>query len=185
MVLSICGGLALAVSVANGGKDTDAQIARGSYLATVSGCHDCHSPKVFSPEGIPTPDQTRLMAGHIAGTKLPEIDKRAFAPGYWYQMSPDLTAFVGPWGVSYAANLTPDEQTGIGLWTEEVFVSAIRSGKHMGNGRPILPPMPWPYLAQATDEDLAALFAYLKSLPAIKNPVPAPTPPPSGAAGSH
>jgi cytochrome c553 len=183
LLLGVWGALPLADSASAG--DRGAMIERGSYLTTISGCHDCHSPKVFSPEGIPSPDPSRLLAGHIAGTQLPELDKRAFAPGYWYQMSPDLTAFAGPWGVSYAANLTPDEQTGIGLWTEEVFIAAIRTGKHMGAGRPILPPMPWPYLSQATDDDLKAIFAYLKSLPPIKNPVPAPVAPPAGAAGAH
>lgn len=169
------------VSVATGDKASTDMIQRGKYLVTLGGCHDCHSPKVFTPEGIPMPDETRLLSGHPAGTKLPDIDKRAYAPGFWYLMAPDLTAFVGPWGVSYGVNLTPDDQTGIGLWTEEIFIAALRSGKHMGNGRPILPPMPWPYLAQATDDDLKALFAYLKSLPPIKNAVPAPVPSPGAS----
>lgn len=166
--------LATAGSAVAGEKTSKEQIERGKYLVTLGGCHDCHSPKVFTPEGIPMPDETKLLSGHPAGSKLPEIDKRAYAPGFWYLMGPDLTSFVGPWGVSYGVNLTPDDQTGIGLWTEEIFIAAIRSGKHMGNGRPILPPMPWPYLAQATDDDLKAVFAYLKSLPPIKNAVPAP-----------
>jgi hypothetical protein len=51
------------------------------------------------------------------------------------------------------------------------------SGKHMGAGRPILPPMPWQNLSQAIDEDLRTIFAYLKSLPPVKNAVPAPIPP--------
>ena len=88
-----------------------------------------------------------------------------------------ITAFVGPWGVSFASNLTPDKQTGIGLWTENVFIQTMRTGKHMGKGRPILPPMPWFNLAKATDEDLKAMFAFFKSLPPIKNAVPQPIPP--------
>lgn len=153
-------------------------IERGKYLVNATGCHDCHSPKVFTAAG-PVPDESKAMAGHMAGSKLPEIDQRAYAPGFWYLMSSDLTAFVGPWGVSYAANITPDDQTGIGLWTEDIFVAAIRNGKHMGSGRPILPPMPWTYYRNMTDDDLKAIFAYLKSLPPIKNAVPAPTPPPA------
>jgi hypothetical protein len=98
-------------------------------------------------------------------------------PGKWYLATGDLTAWVGPWGISYTANLTPDEPTGIGMWTEEVFIKALRTGKHMGIGRPILPPMPWPDFAKATDEDLKAIFAYLKSLPPIRNQVPDPVPP--------
>jgi hypothetical protein len=87
-------------------------------------------------------------------------------------MNEHLTAFAGPWGLSFSAKLTPDDQTGTDLWTEEIFINALRSGKHMGTGRPILPPMPWFNLANAKEEDLKAMFAYLKSLKPIKNLVP-------------
>jgi hypothetical protein len=85
-----------------------------------------------------------------------------------------LTAWAGPWGGSYAANLTPDEATGLGIWTEELFIQALRSGKHMGVGRDILPPMPWQNCAVLTDSDLRAIFAYLRSIPPIRNSVPVP-----------
>jgi hypothetical protein len=85
-----------------------------------------------------------------------------------------LTAWSGPWGVSYATNLTPDEETGIGAWDENMFIQALRTGQHLGGGRPILPPMPWEMYRQASDEDLKAIFAYLKSLPPISNQVPEP-----------
>lgn len=107
----------------------------------------------------------------------PRWIKNLIGPGKWVLFSEDLTVAVGPWGMSFSANLTPDDQTGIGLWTEDVFIKALRSGKHMGAGRPILPPMPWFNLVNANDEDLKAIFAYLKSLPPVKNPVPAPIPP--------
>ncbi|MFZ0391627.1 MAG: hypothetical protein WAN36_14295, partial [Calditrichia bacterium] len=94
--------------------------------------------------------------------------------GNWYLMSNQVTAFVGPWGISYGINLTPDDQTGIGLWKEEHFVQAMRTGKHMGAGRPILPPMPWQSFGQLPDEDLQAVFAFLKSLKPVKNRVPQP-----------
>ncbi len=152
------------------------QVERGKYLVDFGGCNDCHSPKNFTDRG-PVFDHSRLLSGHPAGTRLPEIDPRALEPGNWALFSADLTAAVGPWGISYAANLTPDNQTGIGLWTEEVFIQAMRTGLHMGAGRPILPPMPYESVASLTDEDLKAVFAYLKSLPAIKNQVPAPLPP--------
>jgi cytochrome c553 len=154
-----------------------ATIERGRYLVDMGGCNDCHSPKVMTEQG-PMPDETRLLSGHPAGDALPPMDTKALQPGYWYLMSPDLTAFVGPWGQSFAANLTPDNQTGIGLWTEDVFVNALRTGKHMGAGRPILPPMPWQYFNKVKDEDLKAIFAYLKSLPPVSNAVPAPVAPP-------
>ncbi len=168
---------------AAGEKAAGNQVERGRYLVEMAGCHDCHSPKVFK-DGIPHPDPTKLLSGHPAGSPLPPIDERAYKPGYWYLMSGHFTAFVGPWGVSYAMNLTPDEQTGIGLWTEDVFIKALRTGKHMGDGRDILPPMPWPNFAGVTDADMKAIFAYLRSLPPVKNAVPAPTAP-NAAAGQR
>ncbi len=162
-------------AVAHSADDAAKQklVERGKYLVTMGACHDCHSPKKFTDKGMEL-DTARLMSGHPAGSKLPTMNKQALTPGNWVLFSPDLTAAVGPWGVSYSMNLTPDDQTGIGLWTEEIFTSALRSGKHMGAGRPILPPMPWQFYSQATDDDLKAIYAYLRSLPPIKNAVPAP-----------
>ena len=97
----------------------------------------------------------------------------------WILFNEHLTAAVGPWGVSFSANLTPDEETGIGDWTEEEFIGAVRTGTHRGIGRPILPPMPWFNLAMATDEDLQAIFAYLQSIPAVANQVPDAIEPPA------
>ena len=153
-------------------------VKRGGYLVSVSGCNDCHSPKIMTPQG-PIPDTTKLLSGHPANSPLPPVDPKALQPGQWIQMAPDVTAFAGPWGMSFAANLTPDTTTGIGNWTEEVFINTLRTGKHLGqaNGRPILPPMPWPGIGKMTDEDLRAVFAFLQSLPAINNKVPQPVPP--------
>lgn len=153
-------------------------IDRGRYLTTVGGCNDCHTPKRFGPAGMSL-DSSRLFAGHAANTLLPPPDLSALKPGNWMQMSPEVTAFVGPWGTSYAANLTPDSATGIGAWSEEVFVKTLRTGKHLGaaTGRPILPPMPWQGLASLPEEDLRAMYAYFKSLPPVNNKVPAPESP--------
>ncbi|WP_276504118.1 hypothetical protein [Terrimonas pollutisoli] len=92
--------------------------------------------------------------------------------------SMDLTAYAGPWGTSYAANITP-HQTGIGSWTEEQFIYSIRNGKYKGmkDGRPLLPPMPWQVYRNLNDLDLKAIFAYLKTIKAVANIVPAPKPP--------
>jgi hypothetical protein len=90
----------------------------------------------------------------------------------------DTTAWAGPWGVSYSANLTPDENTGIGSWSEQTFVGALRTGRHMGVSRPILPPMPWGAFRNFSDEDLRSIYAYLKTVPPVKNRVPEPLPPP-------
>lgn len=150
-------------------------IERGKYLITIGGCNDCHTTKIFG-EGEPRLDMNRLMAGHPADSKLPPIDPAVVQKG-WALMAMDATSFVGPWGVTYAANLTPDKQTGIGAWSRDVFIATLRNGKHMGSGRPILPPMPWQGVGMATDEDLAAMYEYLMSLPPVYNPVPAPLPP--------
>ena len=88
-----------------------------------------------------------------------------------------MTAFSGPWGVSYSANLTPDDETGLGKWTEKTFIDALRTGKHLGKGRPILPPMPWQGIGTATDSDLKAIYAYLRSIKPLKNAVPDPIEP--------
>ena len=117
------------------GVKTDAQIKRGEYLVNFGGCNDCHSPKVFTPKG-PMPDPDRLLSGHPSGEKLPNLPKDLIAPDKWGGLfTNDLTAWVGPWGVTFASNLTPDEQTGIGLWTEELFIKTMRTGKHLGAGR--------------------------------------------------
>ncbi|MGE5496667.1 MAG: c-type cytochrome [Syntrophothermus sp.] len=150
-------------------------VKRGKYLVNFGGCNDCHSPKVFTQMG-PVPDTTKLLSGHPAGTKLFPVDT-SVTGSKWTYSSMDLTAWVGPWGVSFPVNLTPDGATGLGNWTDEIFIKAMRTGKHMGFGRPILPPMPWQSLAGLEDEDLKAILAYLKSLPPISNQVPDPIPP--------
>ncbi len=159
-------------------KEQGDLVARGEYLVTIGGCHDCHSPKIFNQHGF-TFDSSKLLSGHPAGSQLPPVDLKATTPGYWYLMGPDLTAFVGPWGISYSANLTSDSATGLGGLSEELFVRAIRTGKHFGqpNGRPILPPMPWELLSKMTDEDFSAVYAYLRSIPPVSNRVPGPVPP--------
>lgn len=153
-------------------------VEKGKYLLVVGGCNDCHTPKVMTPQG-PMLDTTKILSGHPAGSPLPEITYDATKPGNWVLLSGTLTAAVGPWGISYAANLTPDSTTGIGGWTVENFIGSIRKGKHLGQdgGRPLLPPMPWQNIAQWKDEDLTALFTYIKTLPPISNAVPAPVPP--------
>ncbi len=159
--------------------------AKGQYVVATSGCNDCHSPKILGPQGFHF-DSTRLLSGHPAADPIPPVDKKALQPGYWVLFAPDLTVAVGPWGISYSANLTPDSATGLGAWDEGTFIKAMRTGKHMGQetGRPILPPMPWHELANMTDEDLKAVFAFLHTLKPISNRVPNPVPPNEAAAMS-
>ena len=150
-------------------------IERGKYLITAGGCHDCHSPKVFGPQG-PKIDESKILSGHPAEMQLAEFDPAILEPGKYILFTQDVTAAIGPWGASFAANLTPDNETGIGTWQPEMFINALRTGKHLGAGRPILPPMPWEMVGKLTDEDLQAMFAYLKSIPPVKNRVPDPKP---------
>jgi mono/diheme cytochrome c family protein len=153
------------------------QIERGKYLSIVGDCNDCHSPKLMTPNG-PTTDPARILSGHPATERLPSVAPGVLGPGKWMAMTNDgLTAWVGPWGISFASNLTPDAETGIGRWTVQHFIQTLRTGKHLGVGRPILPPMPTEELGAMTDADLKALFSYLKSLQPVKNLVPAPIPP--------
>lgn len=163
----------------------DVMVARGRYLVTAGGCNDCHSPKVMTKFG-PMLDTTRLLSGAPASDPLPPVDKKALQPGYWVLIGPHEASFVGPWGVSFAANLTPDTATGIGAWTAEVFMRTMRTGKHLGleNGRPVLPPMPWQGIAQMTDYDLTSVFTYLHSLPRISNRVHAPVSPEDAMKGN-
>ena len=154
-----------------------AAIARGEYLVRLGGCSDCHTPKIMTERG-PKDDPARLFAGHPADVVVPPPGPDS---GPWGAATAGMTAWSGPWGVSYAANLTPDPSTG--LWTRDSFVKAMRTGKHRGWGREILPPMPWESLSKATDEDLDAIYAYLHSLPPVFNPVPDPTFPTAATAG--
>jgi mono/diheme cytochrome c family protein len=154
-------------------RSQKALIERGLYMVTLGGCNDCHSPKRMTPNG-PVPDEARLLSGHPADEKLPPVPPNIFGPDKWGAITNNnLTGWVGPWGTSYTSNLSPDPETGTGAWNEELFIRIIRSGKFMGSGRNILPPMPWYDYARLSDADLKAIFAYLKSLKPIKNQVPA------------
>lgn len=150
-------------------------VERGRYIVNAFGCADCHTPLKLGPNG-PEQDATMTLAGHPEALVMPPAPE--LPPGPWaVVVSATNTAWSGPWGVSFTANLTPDEETGLGRWTEKEFVDTLRTGRHLGRGREILPPMPWPMIRNLTDDDLRSVFAYLRSLPAVKNRVPNPTPP--------
>ena len=149
-------------------------VKRGRYLVKTIGCGDCHTPKKFGPQG-PVEDESLELSGHPEGSPLPAPPSPT---GPWIVAgTADLTAWAGPWGISFAINLTPDENTGIGIWTEEMFVKAIKTGRHMGVSRQILPPMPIHSLQQLTDEDLRSIYAYLRTIKPISNRIPDPVPP--------
>ncbi len=151
------------------------KIQRGAYLVNSMGCDDCHSPKKVSATGFEIIPELRLSGFNPGMASLkPATD--AVNQG-WVLFGTDFTTAVGPWGQSFAANLTSDA-TGIGNWKEEQFIKAIREGKYKGldNTRPLLPPMPWFVYKNLNDDDLRSIFAFLKSTKPVKNAVPAPKP---------
>ncbi len=172
--LASLGALAIGMVAAGAAHAADrAVIARGGYLVNAMGCSDCHTPMKMGPDG-PAPDLARGLSGHPEAMALPPAPA-ASGPWVWGGAGTN-TAFWGPWGVSYASNLTPHKESGIGTWKADAFVMALRTGKHLGVGRPILPPMPWRPFGHLDDGDLRAMFAYLQSQPAIANRVPPPVP---------
>src|SRR5215216_8060561 len=150
-------------------------LQRGEYLVTIGGCNDCHTPLVMGSNG-PEPDMTRALSGHPQdrAVKAPATVSEPWGGSF----APTLTAWSGPWGVSFTANLTPDPETGVLRdFTEQQFIQTMRTGRHQGQGRQILPPMPWQNYGRMTDDDLKAVFAYLRQIPAVRNKVPDPIPP--------
>lgn len=151
-------------------------VKRGEYLVTIMGCNDCHTPFVMGPNG-PEPDMTKALSGHPQDF---EITEPAVVPEPWVAaIAPTNTAYSGPWGVSFTSNLTSDPETGVLRdYTEAQFIQMMRTGRKQGQGRAILPPMPWPAFGKMTDEDLKAVYAYLRQVPPVINKVPNPLPPP-------
>lgn len=151
-------------------------VQRGEYLLAMSGCSDCHSPKTMGPQG-PQVISERFLSGHPSDETMPKFDPSLIKTGL-VLFNGSLTLSAGMWGISYSANLTPD-QTGIGNWTEDNFKRALKEGKYKGleGSRTLLPPMPWQNFSKIEDKDVTALFAYLKSLKPVNNVVPLPVPP--------
>jgi hypothetical protein len=154
-------------------------VKRGEYLVMIMGCHDCHSPKIFTQTGemcltLPVCSQATLPEILI----LRSVKKEARHHRKALYSEGNLTSYIGPWGHSYSANLTPDV-TGLGDWTFDMFRKAFTEGKFKGidGGRPIMPPMPWQNFRHATNEDQHMIWTYLRSLKPIKNIVPTYTPP--------
>jgi mono/diheme cytochrome c family protein len=157
-------------------KDTLTQeqlIQRGDYLITIMGCHDCHSPKSMGQQGPEIIDSLAL-SGYPSGRKIQPVTFPLIKQG-WSVFNPDLTSSTGPWGTSFSANLTSD-QTGTGNWTEDNFKRALKEGKYKGleGSRTLLPPMPWTNFRNLADEEIKAMFAYLKSTKPVNNIVPQP-----------
>ena len=149
----------------------------GHHIVTIADCGNCHTPKKMTAMG-PVEDEDLAFSGHPSAMPFPDVHRKEMESNHLFY-SADLTSWVGPWGVSFAANITSDSTTGIGTWSEEQFITCLRKGKYMGldKARNLLPPMPWPAFSKMTDDELKAVFAYLKSTKPIHNIVPQPMPP--------
>jgi hypothetical protein len=171
-----CTGTTGGMGVQSAKLDSAAMVKRGEYLVTIGGCDDCHSPKRMGPMGPELIPELRL-SGFPKNGKLPPVDMNTVKSG-WALMAPDLTSAVGPWGQSFAANITSDA-SGIGNWTEENFTRALRTGKFKGleGSRDLLPPMPWFNYKNMPDEDIRSIYYFLKITKPVENIVPAPIPP--------
>lgn len=159
------------------GDQADKRIARGKQLVTEGNCDYCHTPLVETKEG-PVPDMKRRLSGHPRDSEKPRLPDAAVGSPEWIEFlgTLDTTEWAGPWGLVFAKNITPDPETGIGKWTEEIFVETIRTGRHIDLKRDLLPPMPWQDYGKLGDEDLKSIFAYLMTVPPVKNAVPKPIP---------
>ena len=149
----------------------------GHHIVTIADCGNCHTPKKMTAEG-PVEDESLALSGHPSNMPPANADRKEMETKGLFA-SNDLTSWVGPWGISYAANITSDSTTGIGNWSEDQFILCMRKGKFMGlkKARNLLPPMPWQAFRNMTDGELKAVFAYLKSTKPINNIVPQPAPP--------
>jgi mono/diheme cytochrome c family protein len=124
---------------------TPARATHGRYLVeSVVGCFDCHSEKDWNAPGAPP------VQGKAGGGKDWSLDGL-------------------PWLV--ASNITPDHETGAGGWTDDMLARAIREG--IGHdGRALFPVMPYMSYRGMSDEDLASIIVYLRSLPPVRNQLP-------------
>jgi|KBSMisStaDraftv2_1062788.scaffolds.fasta_scaffold178720_1 hypothetical protein len=161
----------------------ESQVKWGEHIVKIGGCNDCHTPKKMGPNG-PEDDMSLMLSGHPAQMPVAPFDaKEAAKKGL--VVTQTFTAWTGPWGTTYAANLTSDS-TGIGNWKEEQFLKALKEKKWMGldGTRPLMPPMSMMPATLMTDDELKAIFAYLKSTPPIHNiqPEAALLPPPPAPA---
>jgi mono/diheme cytochrome c family protein len=122
----------------------DDAASRGEYLATIMDCGGCHTTGAL----LGKPDPERYLAGSEVGFRIPGL------------------------GIFYPPNLTPDNETGLGGWSADDIVKAVRTGERP-DGRILAPAMPYGHYGRLTDADAYALAAYLKSLKPVRHQVPA------------
>jgi mono/diheme cytochrome c family protein len=134
-----------ALGVASFAAEGADNAARGKYLVTVMGCNDCHTPGYFFGK----PDMAHFLSGSEVGFEIPGL------------------------GVFHGPNLTPDKETGLGTWTDAQIATALTTGKRP-DGRELAPIMPWRAFASLAKDDVAAIVAFLRSIPPMQNTVPGP-----------
>ena len=164
----LCVGVLIALSINRAQSQSDV-VAKGKYLVdAVGACGHCHTPRAGAAFNM-----EMYLAGHPAGESAPRYDFIMIRQGIFLLTAPTMSAFSGPFGTSFASNLTPDNETGLGEWTEAMFIGAMRTGHHQGeaSNRKILPPMPAKHYAQMSDADLQAIWAYLRTVKPVKNEV--------------
>jgi len=154
----------------------ESQIEWGEHLVAIAGCNDCHTPKLMTPQG-PVDDTTQFLSGHPASMRAPDVDRKQME-SKGLVVTQTFTSWIGPWGITYSANLTPDP-TGLGSWTEDQFIYAIKNSisKGLPGARPLLPPMSLMPVKEMSTDELKAVFAYLKTIKPVNNPSVQPTPP--------
>ena len=164
-------GAIIALSINSVESQSD-RVQRGKYLVdTVGACGHCHTPRAGAEYNT-----NMYLAGHPANAPYPRYNFSMMQQGIFILTSTQMTAFSGPFGTSFASNLTPDNETGLGEWTEKMFIQAMRTGLHQGvaGNRKIFPPMPTKHYAQMNDEDLKAIWAYLRTIKPVSNEVSPP-----------
>jgi len=186
--VTLCFFIITCVRTGAGEKDADPSgnkyVERGKHLVTEGNCDYCHTPVIETKEG-PVPDMKRRLSGHPEDAETPGLPDAEVGSEEWVEFlgTLDSTEWAGPSGLTFSKNITPDPETGIGKWTAEIFVETMRTGKHIDLKRDVLPPMPWQDYGKLGDEDLKAIFAYLMTIPPVKNAVPKPVPLPDKKTG--
>lgn len=137
--------VALAALISAAPALAETPVERGRYLAHIMDCGGCHNTGAFTPQ----PNLDTPLAGSDIGFEIPGM------------------------GVFYPPNLTPDEATGLGKWSDAEIITAFTTGVRP-DGRQLAPAMPWISYAHINAEDAAALVAYLRSLEPVSHSVPGP-----------
>jgi len=137
-------------------------------------CTFCHTPQIQGPDGKFIADPKRFMSGHPSDEEIPTIPDMVITSPEWMEFLDNLGSTV--WATDnvlvFSANLTPDDETGIGTWSETEFVETVRQGRHKGIERRIKYPMPWRELSELSDEELLSVYEYLMTLQPVNNKVP-------------